>query len=661
MTTPRTRFVIRITLFIVMIVSLLSTPTGGISRVGAESPSQSGTQPYPNAPLCPTHNDRQFHGLWDYARGCHYDHTHNDDPALGDSVFGPAGALWGGQSASYPWMTANENNQQGHPGYKYYVNLNPQPNCAVEGYEYLGSVNCVSAFRIQYHDAGGNAHMVKRFHSYYLEARIQRGSIVGTVQTGGWADYGCLHESYKDRFLPLPGIDPVQANGQTACGSGGQTINSDPYRAPKDTWQEIQGRTKGDNMWIWTSHNRYGYNRVGFFFFRTLDSWGSIDASDPYEEHFLCPDFRCKFNNSEHHVFNIFATIPAALDTDKDGIVNYTGYTDIKGNIVQGCTAPGENCVPLRIVNAPVGTALWSRNLSGPRPAGDPIRDHDIYFNGQPSGWIQFHSHAHTPAPTGTVPPTQTPVVAATSTSVFTPTPTVINPVTNTPLPTFTAVPANTMPPILPTNTMPPVPPTSPSNAGTIAPAALQTERGATTGSVASLGVLKQSGTDDNAGEYVTFETPGSSVYKGYLSFNPPTNIPTGSVSEVSLQVNFKGTATSKQSWIWSVYDWNTKQWVELGRASGRTQNQWQMLKFNIPMLKQYGSSQNEVRIQLRSNNESGDAKVDYQVLQLTSGSPNASAQTLVLPTTTATLIITPTSTPTSIPPLVEPSPTHTH
>lgn len=612
--------------------------------------------PSPDAPLCPTHNNTKFHGLWDSERGCHYDHTHNDDPASANAIFGSAGALWSGQSVSYPWMTANENDMGGHTGYKYYVNLNPQPNCAAEGYGYLGSINCVSGFRIQYHDAGGNAHMVKRFHSYYMEAQVQKGSVKGTIQTGGWADFGCLHEAYKTNFLPLPGIDPVQANGQTACGPGGQTIHSDPYRAPKNTWQQIQGRTSGDNMWIWTAHNRYGYNNTGYFFYRTLDNWGSIDASDPYKEHFLCPDFKCKFNDSEHHVFTVYAMIPAALDTDKDGIVNYTGYTDIKGNIVQGCTAPGANCVPLKIVNAPVGVAIWSRNTSGPRPAGEPVRDHDIYFNGRPSGWITFQGHKHdSPASTATPPQSQTPVVTATGTSVFTPTPTAVNPATATPLSTLTSVPPTstnvTMPTstsvtvptntVAPTNTKPPVPPTSLPNAQTIAPASLKTEDGTTKGSLASLGSLKQTGTNDNPGEYVVFQTPGSSAYKGYLSFKVPANIPAASVSEMSLVINFKGTATSKQKWMWSIYNWDKKKWVELGTASG-TQKQWQLLKFKIPMRKEYGSAGNEVRIQLRSNNKNGNAKIDYQVLLLMLGSP-ASAQKNVLPAVTQPAASSPT------------------
>lgn len=371
-----------------------TTPTAISNNTPAPSSttSSSNGQPFADAPLCPTHNDIAWHGLWDAERGCHYDHTHNDDPALGDSVFGPAGTLWGGQNISYPWLTPNENNEHGHSGYKYYVNLAPFPASAQEGYEYIDpDPNFVTAFRIQYHDVGGNAHMVKRFHSYFMEVQItsRDGSVTGTISTGGHADFGCLHVPYKDEFLLLPDFDPMNSSGQSMCGID-QTLDADPYRAASSLTDLPAPDSDSDNMWIWTSHDRYGYNLLGYFFFRTLDSLTGMDRQDPYAEHFICPDFTCKFNNSEHHVFNVFMMIPSSLDTDGDGIVNYVGYTDIKGNIVQGCTASDANCVPLQIVNAPVGTAIWSRNTSGLRPEGDPIRDHDIYFNGQPSGWIVF-------------------------------------------------------------------------------------------------------------------------------------------------------------------------------------------------------------------------------------------------------------------------------
>ena len=57
--------------------------------------------PFAAAPLCLSHDETAWHSLWDAARACHYDHTHNADPALGDAVFGPA-AYAGGQTTTAP-------------------------------------------------------------------------------------------------------------------------------------------------------------------------------------------------------------------------------------------------------------------------------------------------------------------------------------------------------------------------------------------------------------------------------------------------------------------------------------------------------------------------------------------------------------------------------
>lgn len=388
------------TLFILLLtVSALTLPPTGAQTASGEA----GIPPYAGAPLCPTHHDRQFHGLWDPARGCHYDHTHHDDPSLADHLFGPAGEAWG-QNLSYPWMTPNENSHHGHHGYKYYVNLSPYPPGEQFNFGYLDpDPHFVRAFRIQYHDAGGNAHMVKRFHSYYMEVQVQSRTTgeYGTISFGGWADFGCLHVPYKDTLLLLPDLDPRNPDGSNACGTT-QKLGQPPYRAASTLEQisirkEKMERGKGmDNKWIWTSSDRWGYNQLGYFFFRTLDTSTGMDLGDPYAEHFICPDFQCKFNNSEHHIHNVVVQIPESLDFDGDGVVNYEGYTDIRGEVVTGCTAPSADCVPLRIVNAPVGKSIWNVG-GGPRPPGEIIRDHDL----SPAGehWIVFPGHLHAPDP----------------------------------------------------------------------------------------------------------------------------------------------------------------------------------------------------------------------------------------------------------------------
>lgn len=361
------------------------------------APSEAGIPPFPGAPLCPTHNDTQYHGLWDSARGCHYDHTHNDDPSQADSIFGAAGSLWGGQTIGYPFQTPNENNPTGHSGYKYFVNLAPNPVCAQELFEYLNpDPNCVTAFRAMYHDVGGNAHGMKRFHSYYMEAQImsRNGQVTGTIQTGGWGDYGCVHVPYKTAFVLDNAQNPLNADGSNRCGNG-QSLFTPPYRAFVLASEAFARAAQNRQiLTIWSPDATYGYNKLAALTWRVFDSSSGMDVNDPYGERPVCPDAKCRYNNSEHHVLTIQFYVPPSLDTDGDGRVTYSGYTDRKGNVVQGCTAPALDCVPLKIVNAPVGIALWSISDTPPSPIIPKlnVRDYDIYFNGQPSGWIQSNS-----------------------------------------------------------------------------------------------------------------------------------------------------------------------------------------------------------------------------------------------------------------------------
>lgn len=232
-----------------------------------------------------------------------------------------------------------------------------------------------------------------------------------------------------------------------------------------------------------------------------------------------------------------------------------------------------------------------------------------------------------TPVDTPTA-PTMTPTQATSYTS----TPTAINLPSVTPSYTFTPTAVNTREstptnvptatPItlatrtaIPSATVPAASPTTQANAQNLLPVSLKTGKGSTTGTVSALNTLTQSGTTDQPNEYMVFQTPGSSVYNGYLVFQAPANTPT-SAKEVSLLVNFKG-GNTLQTWVWSVYDWKAQKWVKVGSVSG-AQNQWKNLKFNLPMLKQFASSQGEIRIQLRSNNARGDARIDYMVIQIT-------------------------------------------
>jgi hypothetical protein len=113
------------------------------------------------------------------------------------------------------------------------------------------------------------------------------------------------------------------------------------------------------------------------------------------------------------------------------------------------------------------------------------------------------------------------------------------------------------------------------------------------------------------------------------------------------LHINFKTTSNSRQTWEWSIYDWNANRWVKIGSATARNRDPWKALKFDIRMLQQYASPGREVRIQLSSSRGNGEARIDYEVLQLSLASP-AAPKSVFLPTATYTVSPAATSLPPS-------------
>jgi hypothetical protein len=112
--------------------------------------------------------------------------------------------------------------------------------------------------------------------------------------------------------------------------------------------------------------------------------WSLIDPNNPAAENLFCPDYHCSLNGSNLQAHDIGLKIPSEMDTDGDNLVNFSGYTNRYGEIVEGCTAVGLDCVPLEIINMPVGRYAYRDSNSG---MGDG-RTYDT----SPSGewWIAF-------------------------------------------------------------------------------------------------------------------------------------------------------------------------------------------------------------------------------------------------------------------------------
>ena len=344
----------------------LPTPTPTITAtLSAETP------PFVGAPLCAEHDLIQWHSLWNAARGCHYNHTHNADPWLVADIFGAPGELVG-QELSYPWQTPNEL-QMKATGYKYFVNrdIACEFDFATE-LEVRSDVYCVRAFRIQYHDHAELDPLI-RFHSYFAEIQIceRDNSSCWVVKSGGWADFGFLMAPYKQRHIPLPN-DPLNIDlneepyrAYNATFFGGVDFLAryrQPFRSCKDC--PVNRNAINDNVTYWATDenwaNNNGFNKmIGFVFWKYDTSVLIADDGTPV---LICPNYDCRFNDSEVTFYIVSATVPATLDIDRDGYVNgYNGYTDRQGNLAFNCTAVGLDCVPYAIEGkAKVGIGFWS-------------------------------------------------------------------------------------------------------------------------------------------------------------------------------------------------------------------------------------------------------------------------------------------------------------
>ena len=284
-------------------------------------------------------------------RNCHYNHEHKADPSVVDDIFGPVGAAWTGQSISYPWQTFSlahvdnigdnypapppdptmTENDRKHEGYAWYVIRGEQPpydyrlDCKPEGSSTRDT--CIVAARIQLHAVGASVGAITRFHSYWMEALAceQSGERCGVIRTGGWVDFGVLSIPYQGEVILLPGDPPEFANRNTKTG---------PYRAhfaPDDP---------GSPSILWNGP---------IFDFRVRDAFGGTYPETPSQLHLACPDFQCELNASTLKVFRVEFKVGRDLDDDGDGFVTMAGYTDRYGNLVDGCTSPGLDCVSIYV------------------------------------------------------------------------------------------------------------------------------------------------------------------------------------------------------------------------------------------------------------------------------------------------------------------------
>jgi hypothetical protein len=204
-----------------------------------------------------------------------------------------------------------------------------------------------------------------------------------------------------------------------------------------------------------------------------------------------------------------------------------------------------------------------------------------------------------------------------------------------------------TTPEITSTNTIEPVLiETLPNTVSTINlfPISYTTQSGDTGGQpVNFMAIQDQAGAEDNPNAYVLF-TPLLGEYKGIHVFQFPNTVSISSLQTLSLKVNYKGSAFTSQEWSWSLFNWTNQEWISIGTNESAGSDTWTILNFQTTQPSQFISSTAEIQVQLQSNNSSGDAKIDFETIELTYGASNL----VDTPTATSTEVVAnaPTSTP---------------
>lgn len=353
-------------LFLGLVLAAIFAIFNRLPYVSAQSP----IAPFPDAPECTNHNPTLYHGLWNEVDGCHYDHTHGDNPHEVDDIFGTGYYTLAGGEISYPWATDGENHENHkHEGYKWFVRRDlPCQAQFVEG--------CVRAFRAQPHADLHN--VASEYHSYSVEALVCREAQpdnCGIIRFGGWQAAGDLK---IDNIVTIDRQEPDKTPRPTLLHY--DTVGNANFA----TWYPISPSglvrlsTQTEDMWgVYHLPPSVPVPTLGmadFDFFCEVDENGNANAG-------------CTNNGSRTQPHNInFAFLPryrSTLDPDNDRIINYQGYVNRYGAFVQGCSGVSLDCIPISYENVLIpADNQWQGN--------GETREYDVYFGDQPSGWIKF-------------------------------------------------------------------------------------------------------------------------------------------------------------------------------------------------------------------------------------------------------------------------------
>lgn len=326
-----------------------------LALVGASVATGLPIAPYPTAPLCASHDARAYHGLWNADLGCHYNHTHGDNPHELDALFGDDLYTEFGGEISYPWQTysaAGFENDLKHQGYYWVVRSNiPCPVATT-------SAGCVTDFRALVHFHADGHDTPVRYHSFYLEARVcpspaQAQIGCGYAKMGGWQDTG---------DLLVDGVTVIDSPNNGNC-------------------HKQHSATSG--MAVWYPCFRYGQEGgqgLGRASLAIHNEWDYTSPAAPsvYTDTICYGNPRCVNNGSFVRPHLISVDIPDEAEALAEGVENnivesFVGFTTPYGVIDPTCTEVNAVCAPLVLTNLATKYSYSYTDV-------DPGRSYDVWF-----------------------------------------------------------------------------------------------------------------------------------------------------------------------------------------------------------------------------------------------------------------------------------------
>lgn len=396
------------------------------------SPTQTNVQPdgpnaYPGAPFCESHNNSEYHGLWNEKLKCHYDHEHGENPFTTSVVSAFPGfnlrELIGNVEIGHTNPSGPMENTHKHGGFKWDVTLSHNAGC--KGRESVPTG--VDALVVQYHNFGDySVEFESRVHSavgLLRQCKTSNPTDFGYIFVNQHQDYGQRVSPYQGNILTYPDT-PVPAYTAArepyfavSCFGGSAPCSKYPSR------QAILSRNSDTHStWISEPGNLNGSGSTLFgILFRLRDTYQSLDASDlshPFSFSWMCSSdggksyaaqTGCRYNNSTSRVHEVMGRIPeawdnlAGFDTDsRTGRITATGFVKRFGELAPDCQSAGPDCHPIKLVNAFSGRYGTGFQLTAEKsPVFDALNlpERDIYFcNGvackesdaeaKSSGWI---------------------------------------------------------------------------------------------------------------------------------------------------------------------------------------------------------------------------------------------------------------------------------